>query len=406
MSGYTWFGSIPKAFWWCAITMTTVGYGDTYPITDAGKIVAVFAFFTGEDASGISTRLVGACYSDTKIASKSLITTHCPPVPPRSTISGILLLAIPISVISNNFHGEFSRMENLQRLRREHKGRADALQQWVEQTGGQTPLPYPSAAGTVGSSGAASLQQPPRSSLPPPRPNDGALVSEAISSEEDVRGLALHPQQKQHAQGSSANGSGVGGVMQLNGSGASNSAPATTTAARDVSVAAVGRGSSRAAPVDYETSSRDITTTDFDQDVRWGDRPTPPPSRGVKGDVAVPLPPAVQPQQQQQSQQLQYLQPQLRQSAATAAAPTAPLLSLPLPRRANNIDAEWSEPFLRSMLQAVRHNRRRLMSRLKAVDLTNRESAVGEVADFVADLAVREKARATLVKAAEAAQLM
>ena len=60
------FSSIPAAFWWAVATLTTVGYGDIYPVTDLGKVFASVVALVGIGLVAIPTGVIVASYNEVR----------------------------------------------------------------------------------------------------------------------------------------------------------------------------------------------------------------------------------------------------------------------------------------------------------------------------------------------------
>lgn len=58
------FGSIPRAMWWCIVTLTTVGYGDAYPVTVMGKMLSGLVALAGIGLIAMPTGILAAAFSD------------------------------------------------------------------------------------------------------------------------------------------------------------------------------------------------------------------------------------------------------------------------------------------------------------------------------------------------------
>ena len=58
------FNNIGNSIWWALATLTTVGYGDIYPITVLGKLIASFVAIVGIGLIAIPTGLISATYVD------------------------------------------------------------------------------------------------------------------------------------------------------------------------------------------------------------------------------------------------------------------------------------------------------------------------------------------------------
>ncbi|MBK8015148.1 MAG: ion transporter [Deltaproteobacteria bacterium] len=54
------FSNIPTTMWWAVATLTTVGYGDIYPVTPLGRLLASLIAFLGIGLFALPTGILGA----------------------------------------------------------------------------------------------------------------------------------------------------------------------------------------------------------------------------------------------------------------------------------------------------------------------------------------------------------
>ncbi|MEZ5425713.1 MAG: ion transporter [Pyrinomonadaceae bacterium] len=56
------FSDIPTSMWWAIVTLTTVGYGDVFPVTTLGKIFAAIIAVLGIGMFALPTGILGASF--------------------------------------------------------------------------------------------------------------------------------------------------------------------------------------------------------------------------------------------------------------------------------------------------------------------------------------------------------
>ena len=58
------FGNFFDAFYWAACTLTTVGYGDLYPISDVGRVISIISSMVGIAIIALPSGIITAGYMD------------------------------------------------------------------------------------------------------------------------------------------------------------------------------------------------------------------------------------------------------------------------------------------------------------------------------------------------------
>ena len=74
------FGSIPETMWWGVATLTTVGYGDVYPISVAGKVLSSVIAVLGLGLFALPTGILAAGFSEHLAQQRAAAKVHayCP----------------------------------------------------------------------------------------------------------------------------------------------------------------------------------------------------------------------------------------------------------------------------------------------------------------------------------------
>lgn len=72
------FSSIPTSMWWGVITLTTIGYGDVYPVTIAGKVIGAGVAILGIAVYAIPTGIMASAFTEELRRRRETDTKKCP----------------------------------------------------------------------------------------------------------------------------------------------------------------------------------------------------------------------------------------------------------------------------------------------------------------------------------------
>lgn len=72
------FGTIPKSMWWAIVTLTTVGYGDSVPVTAIGRLAASLIAIVGVGFIALPTGILGSAFVEELSRRRDRAHGRCP----------------------------------------------------------------------------------------------------------------------------------------------------------------------------------------------------------------------------------------------------------------------------------------------------------------------------------------
>jgi voltage-gated potassium channel len=91
-----------EALWWAIVTMTTVGYGDFYPVTNGGRFVGAFLMITGVALFGVIAAFVANLFLSARAPKKG---------GPRSEIQELRDLVLRNEDLATELHARLDRLD-------------------------------------------------------------------------------------------------------------------------------------------------------------------------------------------------------------------------------------------------------------------------------------------------------
>ena len=113
------------AVWWSVVTMSTVGYGDTFPVTNDGRLVAIFVIVVGVALFGVVTGFLANTFDSTPETDERLLTIGPVFEEPLTILEEITRLRLEQERANAEFNSHLARL--VARLEQAEKQGTDSV---------------------------------------------------------------------------------------------------------------------------------------------------------------------------------------------------------------------------------------------------------------------------------------